>query len=151
MRRLIIPILFILGAMVVWNIRPPQEDVLLVPTVVFENGVEIKIEIADDQAERVQGLSDRDALPENTGLLFLHEVSKQQSYWMKDMNFPIDILWIQDGVIVGYVKEAQPENPPTTIYTSPVPVDTVLEVSSGFIEKNSVNEGDILDIRLINQ
>ena len=106
------------------------------------------MEIADDDAQRIRGLSGRAGLGSQRGMLFLHEDSVVQSYWMKDMAFPIAIIWIDGGEIVGFVEAAVPEEPPLTIYTSPSPVDKVLEVSSGFVAQNKVKIGDILDIEL---
>lgn len=118
------------------------------PVVVLPNGTVVVVEIADDEFERVQGLSDREMLEEGTGLLFFHDRSDYQRYWMKDMNFPIDIIWIDGDEVVGFVEAAQPEEPPLTIYTSPAPVDKVLEVFSGFVAQHGLEIGDILDIEL---
>ena len=118
------------------------------PVVVFPNGIVVGVEIADSDAQRVRGLSGRAGLPSRRGMLFLHEEFTVQSYWMKGMNFPIDMIWIDDDEIVGFVEDAQPEDPPLTIYASPSPVDKVLEVSSGFVAQNNVEIGDILDIEL---
>jgi uncharacterized protein len=117
-------------------------------TVEFPNGATVTVDIADDLFERTQGLSGRESLESNEGLLFLHEEHAVQRYWMKDMLIPIDIIWIDGEEVVGFVEAAQPEKPPLTIYESPVPVDKVLEVSSGFVTQNSVNIGDILDIQV---
>lgn len=118
------------------------------PIVVLPNGAVVVVEIADDQFERLRGLSDRETLEEGTGLLFLHDESDYQRYWMKDMQFFIDIIWIDGDRVSGFVEDAQPEDPPLTIYTSPEPVDKVLEVSSGFVAQNDLKIGDILDIEL---
>jgi len=121
------------------------------PIVIIPNGTILSIDIADDLFEREKGLGGREVLSDNEGLLFLHDSSAYQSYWMKDMLIPIDIIWIDRDRIVGYVQEAQPEDPPVTIYTSPQPVDKVLEVSAGFVLKNALKIGDILDIELGDQ
>lgn len=118
------------------------------PMVVFQNGTVVGVEIVESDAERARGLSGRAGLPSGRGMLFLHEEFTVQSYWMKGMEFPIDIIWIDGDEMVGFVENAQPEDPPLTIYTSPVPVDKVLEVSSGFVARNGLEIGDILDIEL---
>ncbi len=116
--------------------------------VVFPNGTTVSIEIADDQIEREKGLAGRGSLSDSEGLLFLHNELATQTYWMKGMIIPIDIIWIKENSIVGFVQNAQPEDPPFTIYTSPEPVDKVLEVSVGFVDQNRLEIGDILDIVL---
>lgn len=118
------------------------------PIVVLPNGTVIALEIADDDAQRIRGLSDRAGLPSGRGMMFLHEESAVQSYWMKDMAFSIDIIWINENEVVGFVEDAEPEEPPLTIYSSPAPVDKVLEVFSGFVAQNGLKIGDILDIEL---
>lgn len=118
------------------------------PIVVLPNGTVVGVEIADSDVERIAGLSGRAGLASGRGMLFLHEESAVQSYWMKGMAFPIDIIWIDGDEIVGFVEAAQPEEPPLTIYTSSEPVDKVLEVSSGFVAENGLKIGDILDIEL---
>lgn len=118
------------------------------PTVEFTNGMIVNVEIADTQAERVQGLSGHDPLLENEGMLFLFEIKEIQGFWMKDMLFPIDIIWIDGTTVVGFEQEAPLEDPVHTIYYSPAPVDRVLEVPSGFVAENEVKIGDVLDVEL---
>lgn len=118
------------------------------PIVVLPNGTVIGVEVAQSDAQRIAGLSGRAGLPSGRGMLFLHDESAIQSYWMKDMAFSIDIIWIDGDEIVGFVEEAAPEEPPLTIYSSSLPVDKVLEVSSGFVAQNDLKIGDILDIEL---
>jgi len=124
----------------------PSESVIR-----FPNGKEILVDVARTQWEQVKGLSGHDSLPENEGLLFVHEKLDYQGYWMKEMLFPIDIIWINGNEVVGFVQKVQPQESPLTIYNSPVPVDKVLEVNARFVEENSINVGDILDIHLLNK
>ncbi len=121
------------------------------PVVVLPNDTIVHVRLADDSFERAQGLSDRASLPANEGLLFLHDEPGVQRYWMKDMLIPIDIIWIDGERIVGFVQDAQPEDPATTIYSSPAPVDKILEVSAGFVSQNDLKIGDILDIVLVDE
>lgn len=151
MRKLILPIFFILGVMGVLSLRSSRVPEAERFIVVFPNGTEVMVDVADEHAERVQGLSGREYLEEREGLLFLYETPEIQGYWMKEMNFPIDIIWLFEGEVIGFVEDAQPEDPVVTIYTSPAPVDAVLEVSAGFINSHSVKMGDILDIRVVSQ
>jgi uncharacterized protein len=116
--------------------------------VVFPNEVIVTVDIADNRREREKGLGGRESLSDSEGLLFLHDESVIQSYWMKGMLIPIDIIWIDGERVIGFVEDAQPEDPPITIYTSPAPVDKVLEVSAGFVDRNGLEIGDILDIQL---
>jgi len=116
--------------------------------IVFPNKTTITVEIADDRSEQTLGLSDRQELEDRRGLLFLYQEKHIPSYWMKDMRFPIDIIWIDGVTVVGFEEFLQPEDPPTTLYSPKAPVDKVLEVSAGFVRENSLNIGDILDIQI---
>lgn len=146
-------ILFLIALIAIWfpnvqtlfsHMREQRSD----PTVEFANGTKVRVEIADTQAERVQGLSGHDPLLENQGMLFFFETKEIQGFWMKDMLFPIDIIWIDGTTVVGFQQDAPLEDPARTIYYSPIPVDRVLEVSAGFVAQNNVKVGDVLDVQL---
>ena len=106
----------------------------------------IEVEIADTVAARARGLSYRDSLGENNGLYFIFDSPGNQAFWMKDMNFPIDIIWIKDDKIVGVAENVMPQ-PGAQLwqlksYSSPVPVNRVLEVNAGWFAKNGIKIGD---------
>jgi uncharacterized membrane protein (UPF0127 family) len=128
-----------------------RPDVTRGSTVTVPDGSVVTLEIADTQAERVQGLSGHAPFSENEGMLFIHETKEIQHYWMKDMLFPIDIIWLDGESVVGFQERLAPEDPARTIYSSPVPVDRVLEVSAGFVERHQVHVGDVLDVDLIDE
>ena len=73
-------------------------------TVITQKGVKIPVEVSDTPAKRQQGLSDRPRLKPGWGMLFVFERSGRHDFWMKDMNFPIDILWLRNSRVV-YVAE----------------------------------------------
>ncbi|MBI5793888.1 DUF192 domain-containing protein [Candidatus Uhrbacteria bacterium] len=120
-------------------------------SVELSNGMTVVVEIADTQQERVQGLSGHAPLADSQGMLFLFETKEIQGFWMKDMLFPIDIIWIDGDTVVGFQQDAQPETPAKTIFYSPEPVDRVLEVSAGFVARNEVRVGDVLDVELVDK
>jgi hypothetical protein len=112
-------------------------------------GQNIKVELALTPAQQEQGLSSRqglaEGLAENTGMLFVFTNPGKYPFWMKDMNFPIDIIWLdENGNIVYIKKDARPELYPETY--GPGPSDSeakyVLEVISGFSDKNNLKVGD---------
>jgi uncharacterized membrane protein (UPF0127 family) len=112
----------------------------------------IKVDIADNVTLQTKGLSGRSILNENEGMLFVFPDNKIRYFWMKDMLFPIDIIWItKEGKIVDIEKNApKPEaNTPDyklPIYTSPEPVSYVLEVNAGFSERHNIAANDIVQI-----
>ena len=107
------------------------------------------VEIADDPAERARGLSGRVSLEEDRGMLFLFGLPSVQNFWMKGMNFPLDMIWIKGDTIIGFVENAQPDNSQMpVIYSSSESVDKVLEINAGLARKFGIRIGDRV---LINQ
>ena len=113
----------------------------------------LNIEIADTQASRLQGLSDREKLDQNSGMLFVFDKTDEiRGFWMKDMNFPLDFIWINDDKIIQIDKNVPAPAPDTpdsqlTIYQSHLPVDYVLEVNAGFADQNNLKVGDSVEIK----
>ena len=99
------------------------------------NGQPIAIEVADTPESRYQGLSDRASLCSRCGMLFLFPASAQQTFVMRRMHFPLDIVWMNKNIIVRIDSKLPPENTePYTLYPSPGEVDSVLELNAGAAE-----------------
>ncbi len=103
------------------------------------------LEIADTPEKRSRGLGYRDALPLDQGMLFLFEEPGYHAFWMFGMRFPIDILWIREGVVVHIEQNLPPPSPlhvrlPT--YRPAVKADTVLEINAGLVKKYDLRVGD---------
>lgn len=107
--------------------------------------IKIPVEIADTGDLHAKGLSGRENLAENIGMLFLFDAPALHPFWMKDMNFPIDIIWFSEGRVVGIAARVYPEPGVTSqhqaIYMSKKEADMTLEVNAGFAEKYGVKEG----------
>jgi uncharacterized membrane protein (UPF0127 family) len=101
----------------------------------------IAVEIADTEATRTRGLSGRASLAENTGLLFIFNRADYYGFWMEEMNFPIDIIWLDNNWrVVDITINALPQNFPTT-YQPRAPARYVLEVNAGFITTHHITIG----------
>ena len=106
------------------------------------------MELALTGEQKAQGLSDRDFLPPGTGMLFPYEESRIRTFWMKNMHFPLDMIWIDADCTVAHVTDNVPPPTPGTsnndlpTYSSTVPVLHVLEVNAGDFEQNSIGVGD---------
>ena len=117
-------------------------------------GVNLITSLSTTPDAQSKGLAIRDSLNENEGMLFIFETPQKYSFWMKDMKFPIDIIWInQDGKIVHIEK-----NLPPCIFLLPCPSYApkddslyVLEVVSNFTNKFDINVGDPVDSKVIKQ
>lgn len=111
------------------------------------NGNRIKIEIANNPIEYYNGLSNRESICNSCGMLFIFPDKKIRNFVMRNMKFPLDIIWISDDKIVGFDENLAPEgSKPKNLYNSEEPVDLVLEVNAGFVEKNKISINDIVYI-----
>jgi len=109
----------------------------------------LSVEVADTDSERQKGLGGKLILGQDQGMLFVFDQAQAyHSFWMKDMKFAIDIIWISNNKIVQIDKDAKAEpgvsDQNLKRYISKVPVDLVLEVNSGFCDKNSIKVGDTI-------
>ena len=143
----VIFILVVLGVFY-FNFIKPRD----VKNEVIINGHSIFVEVMDTPDLRAKGLSGRERLNGNTGMLFIFEAPGDYGFWMKEMNFPIDIIWISDGKVVGFEKNVEPEPGVSTLnlrtYSSPQPVEVVLEVAAGTVDRLEIKNGDSVSIRL---
>ncbi len=106
------------------------------------DGTPLRVEIADSEAERVQGLSGRATLPPDQGLLFVFEAAGRYAIWMRGMRFPLDVYWLNEqGVIVDAWKNAQPESYPD-VFEPDADATYILEVVGGFSEVYNIDIGD---------
>lgn len=109
------------------------------------NGKALKVDIADNEQERSRGLSGRKSLGKNEGILFVFQTPDKYSFWMKDMRFPLDIIWIDENKKISAVsKNIFPETFPASFSPSDS-VKYVLEVNAGWTEKNGVKAGDLIE------
>ncbi len=112
----------------------------------------IGVEIANTNSLRTKGLSGRNTLPQNSGMLFVFDSKKTTpGFWMKDMLIPLDIIWIRDGQVERIDKNIPAPAPHTpdnklSAYYPDRPVDYVLEVNAGFSQKNGIKVGDAVTL-----
>lgn len=111
--------------------------------------VKYSVFLAVTPAEWELGLSGRSALPRDEGMLFLFPNPRVRAFWMKDMHFPIDIVWIdQDWRVIGIEKGATPASYPST-FTSPSPVRRVLEIAATEGADSRVHVGDYVQFNCL--
>ena len=105
------------------------------------------IEVADTQAKRTQGLSGRDIVADDYGMLFVFSKDDRYGLWMKDTLVPLDMFWLDDkGRVVHLVTDVQPSSYPNVFYP-PVPVRYVLETAAGFAHRHSITIGATLKLQ----
>lgn len=104
------------------------------------------LEIADTDELRAKGLSGHGPLKDGEGMFFAFEQEGMYGFWMKDMNFPIDIAWLDQTYRIVEVKErVQPSSYPE-VFLPRVNVRYVLELPEGYFSKYHVTTGNILEI-----
>ena len=90
----------------------------------------LRVEVADTDAKRTLGLSGRESLKEG-GMLFVFDTPGNYGFWMKDMRFPIDIIWLDESYhVVDIARNVGPDTFPHIFYP-PYPVKYVLETNPG--------------------
>jgi len=109
------------------------------------NNYAFKLYVAKTTKEKEIGLSKYKNLSKDMGMLFSFEKADYYSFWMKQMKFPIDIIFIRDGKIVTIYKNVNPpksESEGLLIYKPKEPSNMVLEINAGLSEKYKLKEGD---------
>ena len=114
----------------------------------------IYAQIADSENERSLGLSYTKKLEDNAGMLFVFENVSVKNFWMRDMNYNLDIIWIDENKnVLGFTENADKESylparpNDSRIYKSPENTKYVLETNIGTIQKMKIKAGDILDFK----
>ncbi len=124
---------------------PPVETQKMA-RVLLPDGSHIDVEIAADYETRRLGLMFRDALPVGRGMLFLFRDSGYRPFWMKDVRFPIDIIWIDEGRRIVHIERAVPpcQADPCPNYPPGKPSRYVLELPAGDAAARGMKLGDVL-------
>ncbi len=98
----------------------------------------VSMEVVNNNTGRILGLSNRESLNWNRGMLFDFEKPGKYCMWMKDMNFSLDMLWLDEtGQIVAMRRDISPDTYPQS-FCGPSAARYVIEVNAGV-----VNSGDL--------
>lgn len=112
--------------------------------VIEVNGERLILEVVRTSEQHALGLSGRERLPAGQGMLFAFAAKDRYGFWMKEMRFPLDIIWIEGKTIVG-IEYGIPAPTLSTELPALVrphqPVDRVLEVSAGEADRLHLKEG----------
>jgi uncharacterized protein len=116
------------------------------------NGIKLIADVAATNEQRTKGLSVKDALAENQAMLFVFGTEREHSFWMKDMKFPIDIIWLDSNKTIVHIEHNlqpcslnafcptyKPDNN-SALY--------VLETVAGFADKHDIVEGTRVEFHL---
>jgi uncharacterized membrane protein (UPF0127 family) len=116
------------------------------------NGIELVADVAATNEQMTKGLSVRDALADNEAMLFVFDTAQEHSFWMKNMKFPIDIIWLDsDKTVVHIEHNLQPCSFDAFCPTYKPANNSalyVLETVAGFAEKHGIVEGTKVEFHL---
>lgn len=133
---LVLLLVALVVSFVVANFKPSTE-------LRIGNGI-YHVWVADDEPERVKGLSGVKQLDANGGLLMKFDADGTWGIWMKDMEIPLDIVWLNsDKEVVYIVKNASPETSTNVVYSPKEPARYVLELPVGSVEKAGIKKGAV--------
>ncbi len=145
-------VLIILAVMAIWLIavfviqKVFNKEMINLETIKIEiNGTVVEAEVADNFLSRMKGLSGRESLGENKGMLFIFGNSAIQNFWMKSMSFPIDIIWLDNDKVIGFIENAPvPKDGNIFSFRSPSAINKALELNAGSVKKFNIKVGDKL-------
>lgn len=117
------------------------------------NDFTINLDIALTDKQKHDGLSIKSSMKENEGMLFIFDEPTLQSFWMKGMKFPIDIIWLDENLSIVYIEKSL--KPCKTWVSCPSYKPTaeslyVLETISGFSDEHDLKVGKKINIELSN-
>lgn len=109
------------------------------------DGHQYHLELARSTYEHEKGLSGRQSLGYDRGMLFIFQQESQRCFWMKDMYFAVDIIWTDASRRVIFLQQhASPDSYPRTFCSSD-PAAYVLELPAGSIADRGIRKGQILN------
>lgn len=109
---------------------------------IAHRGLEIEAQLADTVDLQMLGLSGRDGLSRKAGLLFSFTEDGKYPFWMKDMSFAIDIIWIDQNMKIVHIEHSVDPNTFPKTFDSPMPARYVLEIASGLSREHNLQKGD---------
>jgi uncharacterized membrane protein (UPF0127 family) len=112
------------------------------------DGTELVVELAVTSPQRSRGLMFRDVLPVGQGMLLVFPDSGFRSIWMKNVRFPLDLLWLDSSGCVIHIEPRVPPCPeePCPDYHSLRKASSVLELNAGAVESLGIRLGDRLEL-----
>lgn len=113
-------------------------------------GQEVRVLVANNYEHRLKGLSDRKDMGKYDGMLFVFPDRGDHAMVMRDMHFPLDIIWLDGNKIVDIAPSLPPEpgvpEEQLTIYRARAASTLVLELPAGFKDRTGLKIGDIIEI-----
>ena len=106
------------------------------------NGNVIRVTTVDTPETRQKGLGGRNGLAPDEGMLFIFPEDGKYGFWMKNMKFPIDILWLSSARRIVYMAQSVSPDTYPQVFTPAAPARYVLELPAGYVKAYTVEVGD---------
>lgn len=138
-------IIFIFFVFFFYFLKNRAVDKNIKKIIFIKNNVVVNVELATSPENYYLGLSNRKFLKQDWGMLFLFPNKEKRFFVMRDMNFSLDIVFIDENTIIDIYKNlpfAKKEQ--NILYNSSIAVDKVLELNGGFCDDHNVEVGDEL-------
>lgn len=103
--------------------------------------------LAITNAEKGKGLMGIKSMPENEGMLFIYDMPTKMSFWMKNTKIPLDIAFIKANGEISQIAQMYPYNE-NSVHSASSEIIYALEMNQGWFQKNKINAGDKLDMKL---
>ncbi len=123
----------------------------VIPQVIIADAV-VNVRVATTTAAITHGLSGTPSMAENEGMIFLFPVADRYNFWMPDMHFGLDIIWIDSHKkVISISKNVPPllDTSKPVFYKPKSPAMYVLEVNEGWSDRHSIHEGQDVMFRAI--
>lgn len=100
--------------------------------------------IADTDKERIRGLSGTSSLPHDHAMVFVFDENGRHGIWMKDMNYSIDVVWLNESKqVVDFVTNVPPESYPNRTFVPKEDARYILEFNSGTVKAEGIRVGSL--------
>lgn len=135
-------VLAAVGGVIIWQQTKPAQQQPRYDKSLTIDGTRFNAFVARTEADRQQGLSDSPQINSDQAMVFVFESDSKWGIWMKDMNYPIDILWLDTAKKVqNIVTNAQPDSYPETSFYPPNNTRYVIELKSGTVKDKRITIG----------
>ena len=144
---IITPVLIIIAGILIWRLffyLPPANSIKM-----KIGNSNYNIELSTTIAQKTKGLSGRDSLCKNCGMLFTFGFETNLPFWMKDTLIPLDMIWLDKNGKIVDIQTASEINS-TKIYQNQTPAQYVLELNANDSQKINLKIGDIIDLSKLN-
>lgn len=146
---LLVGVFFLLRT-TIYNDMQTQEEGVRTPDytqgVVSSGDTTVQVAIADTQEMRAIGLSFTESLSEGQGMFFIFETLDIHGFWMKDMHYPIDIIWFSEDMRVVHIEHSVLPSTYPDIFFPASFAKYVLEVPAGFSTAKNIQKGQVFTL-----